>query len=613
MAVANDIIKRNGEGGKRMKSAWHDLCRYSRNFRQHWGSFIMLFIGIDLVNQLILIPIFRLATTYILQAGGIPFVSYQNIGLLITQHSLIVVGLIVELLLLLLVIYWQFVLLLEGLRLILHNQVSFRTLLGHSWSALRHLRPGSLSLMLLYFVLVLPFVDLVFRTPLLSKVQIPEFIVDFMTRSNGLLIGLVVFYLIITIVGIRLVLTLPLMIYRQQRTRTAVVNSWRLTGHGQWWQYIKRLIILSIIVSGLLAVFYATIFGLQWLMDLIPGSWPLWTAVFNLTLVQAVSELLTIWTGIIALQVVIALLNQPDASTDSPRQSLHWQGLTVLTVLICSLGGLAILNNVYYLKGAQLKQPITISHRGVSEKNGVQNTIPALQKTAKLKPTYVEMDVHETKDHQFVVMHDENLKELTGVNKAPAQLTLQQLTKLTAHEDGHYAKIASFDQYLAAAKRLHQRLLIEVKTTPHDSKGMLERFNRRYGKRIIENHDQVQSLDYRVVTGLKKLNPRLKVLYIQPYNFSYPKSEADGYSMEYSTLNFEFIQQTHRQKQPVYSWTVNQPKVMKQMMYNHVDGIITDNLGQLNRTIREYTGAKSYANRILNFILVVPSSGGLEP
>ena len=52
---------------------------------------------------------------------------------------------------------------------------------------------------------------------------------------------------------------------------------------------------------------------------------------------------------------------------------------------------------------------------------------------------------------------------------------------------------------------------------------------------------------------------------------------------------------------------------MKQMMYNHVDGIITDNLGELNSTIKDYMGSKSYANRILNFILAVPTSGGLEP
>ena len=52
---------------------------------------------------------------------------------------------------------------------------------------------------------------------------------------------------------------------------------------------------------------------------------------------------------------------------------------------------------------------------------------------------------------------------------------------------------------------------------------------------------------------------------------------------------------------------------MKQMMYDHVNGIITDNLAELNSSINDYMGSKSYANRILNFILVVPVGGGLEP
>lgn len=47
------------------------------------------------------------------------------------------------------------------------------------------------------------------------------------------------------------------------------------------------------------------------------------------------------------------------------------------------------------------------------KKNGVQNTIPAMEATAKSKPDYVEMDIQETKDHQFVVFHDpKDLAEL---------------------------------------------------------------------------------------------------------------------------------------------------------------------------------------------------------
>ena len=595
-----------------MKIIWRDLRQYSKNFWRHWLAFIILFVGMDLANQLVFIPLFRLATTYILQAGGIPFISYQNIGLLITQHTAVVIGLLVELVLLLLVIYWQFAYLLQELRLILSGQISFKRLMKDSWMAIHDIRPGSLPMMLLYFVLVLPFADLVFRTPLLSKVQIPEFILDFMTCSSLLLTILIIFYIVTTVLGVRLIMTLPLMIYRHQRTRQALVQSWRLTGKLKWWQYVKRLIVLGVLAAIVLGAFYAIVYGLQSLMDLFPGKFALGTATFNLTMIQVISELLTIWTGIIALQVVIAPLGNLHPSIKSP-QKVGKPGKIIFTILVTFLGILAAINNFYYLNGADNARPVTISHRGVAEKNGVQNTIPALKKTHRLHPTYVEMDVHETKDHKFVVMHDENLKELTGVNKTPHQLTLKQLTKLTAHENGYHAKVASFDQYLNAAEKLHQKLLVEVKTTPDDSKGMLKRFNRQYGERIIKDHDQVHSLDYRVVTGLKKLNPRLKVLYIQPYNFSYPKSVADGYSMEYSTLNFEFTQQAHQQRDVVYSWTVNNSDVMKQMMYDHVNGIITDNLADLNSSINDYMGSKNYANRILNFILVVPVGGGLEP
>lgn len=595
-----------------LKIIWRDLRQYSKNFWRHWLAFIILFVGMDLANQLVFIPLFRLATTYILQAGGIPFISYQNIGLLITQHTAVVIGLLIELVLLLLVIYWQFAYLLQGLRLILSGQISFKRLMKDSWMAIHDIRPGSLPMMLLYFVLVLPFADLVFRTPLLSKVQIPEFILDFMTRSSLLLTILIIFYIVTTVLGVRLIMTLPLMIYRHQRTRQALVQSWRLTGKLKWWQYVKRLIVLGVLAAIVLGAFYAIVYGLQSLMDLFPGKFALGTATFNLTMIQVISELLTIWTGIIALQVVIAPLGNLHPPIKSP-QKVGKPGKIIFTILVTFLGILAAINNFYYLNGADNARPVTISHRGVAEKNGVQNTIPALKKTHRLHPTYVEMDVHETKDHKFVVMHDENLKELTGVNKTPHQLTLKQLTKLTAHENGYHAKVASFDQYLNAAEKLHQKLLVEVKTTPDDSKGMLKRFNRQYGERIIKDHDQVHSLDYRVVTGLKKLNPRLKILYIQPYNFSYPNSVADGYSMEYSTLNFEFIQQAHQQRDVVYSWTVNNSDVMKQMMYDHVNGIITDNLADLNSSINDYMGSKSYANRILNFILVVPVGGGLEP
>lgn len=594
-----------------MKNTLSEIKRGTQRFRQHWWVYLTLFVSVDLVIQLVAIPVFRLMTTYVLQAGAIPFVSYQNIMTLVSQHPLVVVALLLELVALLLVIYWQFAIVLLGVRDIQNGTISVRRLLKESGQALRQLRFSSLLVLLGYFVLVIPFADLVFRTPLLSKVQIPAFILDFMTRNTFLLTVLILFYTVMVVLGVRYLLALPLMVYEKQRPRVALANSWRQTSHGRWWPLVARILLIGLIASVVMVVFYGMLVGIQCLLDLLPGKLSLVTAIINLTLVQLGSECLAIWIGVVTIQALTTPLG--NALPDHPIAFTASRGVKrVLAVAGSLIVFVTLVSASFYLVGTT-RRPLTISHRGVAEKNGVQNTIPAMEKTHRLHPDYIEMDIHETKDHQFVVMHDENLKELAGVNKAPYQLTLRQLTSLKVHENGHQAKIASFDDYLKAADRLHQKLLVEVKTTPHDSKDMLTRFSHRYADTLLRHHDQVQSLDYRVVTGMRKYAPQIPVIYIQPYNFTYPNTAANGYSMEYSTLTDDFISLAHLQGKVVYAWTVDERPVMMQEMYNNVDGLITNNLVELNSAIQSYENKQSYAQRILNYIMVIPGSQEFEP
>lgn len=594
-----------------MKQILAEIKRDTRHFRQNWWAYLTLFFSVDLVIQLVAIPLFRLVTTYVLQAGAIPFISYQNIVTIITQHPLVVVALLLELAALLLVIYWQFAIILLGVRDVQAGTIGVRQLLKESGQALRQLRASSLVVLLGYFVLVIPFADLVFRTPLLSKIQIPAFILDYLTRNAFLLTGLFVFYGLMIVLGVRFLLALPLMVYCKQRPRVALADSWRQTSHGRWWMLVARILVIGLVAGMVMVLFYGLMCGLQVVMDLLPGKLSLTAAVVNLTLVQLGSECLAVWTGVITIMTLARPLS--DAIFSAPEAFRSSRGLKYALVVAGLLIVLVtVVNSSFYLT-TRSQRPVTISHRGVAEGNGVQNTIPALEKTHRLHPDYVEMDVHETKDHQFIVMHDENLKKLAGIDKAPYQLTLRQLTHLTVHENGYRAKIASFDDYLKAADRLHQRLLVEIKTTPHDSRGMLTRFSNRYAKTLKRHDDQVQSLDYRVVTGMRKRAPELAVIYIQPYNFTYPNIAANGYSMEYSTLTDDFISLAHLQHKLVYSWTVNERPVMMQEMYNNVDGIITDNLAELNGAIRLYDQNQSYARRLLNYIMVVPGSQEFEP
>lgn len=580
----------------------------SREFFQNWLRFLLLFMGLSLFNQFIVIPFFRYITTFVLQASAIPFVSYQNVVMIITTHTVAFLILIIELLLLLVILYAQLAYLLHGVWDIKHQVFTWKNSFIQTWQNIKKIRLGTLFILMLYFLLVVPLADVIFRTPLLSKVQISEFILDYLTRTPILLAVLIAFYLAALILGARLVFALPIIVFDHLKSAQAVKRSWRLTAHYCWRTICWKIIVLVVLSAAVMTIFYLAMYYLQLLVDLLPGKCPLIVAIINLSLVQIISEVALVYVSVLGLSIILKALRQEKISQTGKTKKIILSTLVVFVLVMIN----AISTNYLYLTSVNAKAPVIISHRGVDDKNGVQNTLQSLRKTAKEKPDYVEIDVHETKDKKFIVIHDENLLKLTGVNKAPNDLTLRQLEKLTAKEDGYHAKLVSFDQYLEEAKRLHQKLLIEIKTTAKDSKKMLQRFNQKYGKTILKNTYQVQSLDYRVVEGLHLINPRLVVFYIQPYNFTYPQSVASGYSMEYSTLNSDFIWQAHLQDRPVYAWTVNDEKLMRKMMYQQVDGLITDRVDLAKKAIKSFQKDASYATRISNYIVVLHLSKNFE-
>lgn len=595
-----------------MSTIFSQFRQANRDFRKNWFNYLLLFIGLRLANQLVFIPLFRFLATYILQKSAIPFLSIQNVYLIITQHTGAFICLLLELMLLLMVVYLQMAYILIGIKEIRNGQFSFKEIIKLSLQKLKNIRFGSIFLLILYLLLVIPFAGLVFRTPLLAKVQIPVFIIEYMLNSLALSLILIGFYLVFLYLGIRLIYVLPIMIFEDMKTLPAMRKSWQMSRTNGIFKLLLKIVLVSFVSLIILIVAYLIICFWQLVCDTFSSDVDLAFAIINMLLIQTISEIVLVWTSVVTL-LILFYSKDPSSSNIRPKRHHHKKRIAVLTIFSIILVAFAVLGDSIYLLGLDDKNPVVISHRGVNDENGVQNTIPALEKTVKEKPDYVEIDLHETKDHQFIVMHDENLKKLTGVNKIPHDLTLKQLTDLTAKENGYSAKLASFDQYIAAAEKYKQKLLVEIKTTPHDSPDMYQNFNRKYGQRILKNKYQLQSIDYRAVEKLKAVNPKFFVLYIQPYNFTYPLSVANGYSMEYSTLNSDFIFQANLNQQPVYAWTVNTSSVMARMMYDNIDGLITDNVTLAKKEIRNYQDNSSYANRLTNYLIAEDSPRNLEP
>lgn len=280
----------------------------------------------------------------------------------------------------------------------------------------------------------------------------------------------------------------------------------------------------------------------------------------------------------------------------SPRIWLAW-ALVFLAVL-------GITGQTLYQQ-PQFSKMALISHRGVNRGHGVQNTLGALRYVSRQHPAYVEMDLHETRDRQWVVLHDENLAALANRNVTPHDLTLAQLQRLTVRENGYHDRLVSWQTYLKTAEHLHQPLLVEIKTTPADSPQMTARFARQCGQRLMADHSAVHSLDYRVVVQLKRTMPKLRVGYITPFNWVAPSAvPADFYSFQRISASQQFIQAAHQMGAKAYLWTPDSRQAMMRMWALGADGQITNELTRLKRLVRERPSANWWAvlqNVILSY------------
>lgn len=573
--------------------------RLKRNFSLHWKNYLILFLVVELSLEVAVIPLFNAWTSLLLNLGAIPYLSYTNALSLVTSHPYITLGLLLELIILIICVFGQFALILNGVVLIKQDEFSFRAILKNTARQLRQLDPLGIFFFAGYFLLIVPFSGIFFNSPLLSKIVIPEFILDFLLQKPlyATLIG--IFYLAIFILSIRLLFVLPLMLFEKVKIKAALAQSWQLT-RNKFWVYTLKLLKISFIALitnlGLIGILYSIQLGLDQnsLSALIGGS-------INVTLLQIGSFLISVWASVALLQLIL-----PADVTLATYKSTKKSWLSKIAKPLFALFTLgALLGNGAYL--VHLGQtPLIISHRGVDAKNGVQNTIPALRKTAQAKPNYIEIDIQETKDHKFVVMHDENLKQLADLDTSPQELTLAQLTALTVHENGHQAKIPSFDEYLSVAKQYEQKLLVEIKTTKRDSKNMLKNFFDTYKTTLKQNNHELQSLDYKVITSAKKYAPTLNAYYILPYNFIFPQTPANGYTMEKTTLNDSFVTQAKLSFKKVYSWTVNSEEDLKKAAFLDVDGIITDNVTEAKWVYHNFNANTSYANRLLDAVILLP-------
>ncbi|MBA9077558.1 glycerophosphodiester phosphodiesterase [Rufibacter quisquiliarum] len=269
---------------------------------------------------------------------------------------------------------------------------------------------------------------------------------------------------------------------------------------------------------------------------------------------------------------------------------------TVLSFLIVALSacGAPDTSEKVTLPKKQARKVAVIAHRGASGL-APENTLAAIRKALDTEADFIEVDVHQSKDGQVVVIHDATVDRTTNGTGAVANLTLAQLKELDAgskHDSSFTGeRIPTLAQVLKLVKG-KKKLLIELKKGEDDYYQGLEdntlrliREHRADDWTVLQSfHDpileRIWAADFVIPTHKLIVGkiPFLPVYIDHELKFGgfdrYSKAASINVHRYFASKSF--IRSLHNQGFKTFIWTEDKPQNIRELYDMGADGVMTN-------------------------------------
>ena len=478
------------------------------------------------------------------------------------------------------------------------QHLSFKKVFRQSFGRLKDFSGWNLLHFLFYMVLTLPVAGLFIGSTLTDGLYIPNFITGEFSKTTAGAIGLFIVQLLLIYLNLRLIYTVPNIVIEELPFGAAMRKSWEMTKKGGI-RLVLRIFSFEFILSvtGILLILGLVFASSQ----LDKTGQHIWVQTIFLVLIRLYIFLFSVMSKLGTLGIILDNgWEAPSRSVFKTRGSRKMKGLFVLTFLfLLAQSGMAAFDLATLEVNDQVK---IVAHRGYVAK-GVENSLEALEAAAKEKASYVEMDILLTKDHQFVVMHDYNLKRLAGVDKDVKDMTLAEVQGLEIQQDGHTSHIPSFEEFVTRAKELKMPLLVELKPHGAEPENYVDLFVQKMKDLGVEKDYPIISLDLSVMEEVERKAPEIKTGYVIPIQFGqFENASVDFFAIEDFSYQEDLVTQAHEMKKDLYVWTINDEQKLTAYLQRPVDGIITDEVSEAQSLKKNLKKNKTYFDRFLSLV-----------
>ncbi len=469
-----------------------------------------------------------------------------------------------------------------------------------SLKKLRLLLGKGFFIMLIFALLIIPFLETGIESGIFANIRVPDFVDEYIFSTYKLFIPYIILMLMVVSFSVGLVFMINVAAEEDCTLPQAFKKS-RLLAKGNKIKIIWILFIWNLIVLVIPALFIGVPFILLILLFVratgfdyneFTSTMP-YIYAWGVQLYYIVVSMYVPANICLISEIYHALEHEPKEFKLSVPQGiekfqmkakkiLSSYSLVFLSIILTSLFFYTLYsagrfkNAMFNFTGVDI-----ISHRGDS-KNFTENTLQAIISAKEMGADSCEIDVQLTKDSRVVVFHDKSLKRLTGISEYVNNLDYEELIALA----GQQVKIPLFEDILDYAKD-NIKLVVELKPDSRKT-DLVEKVVGYVKNRNMISKVMIQSLDYKSLEMIETIEPRIATGFIAYMLYGdYKKLVVDFLNVEKSYLSEKMIKDIHNAGKKVWVWTVNSEDEMEKFVDMKVDGILTDDILTLKNYLKE--------------------------
>lgn len=221
-----------------------------------------------------------------------------------------------------------------------------------------------------------------------------------------------------------------------------------------------------------------------------------------------------------------------------------------------------------------------LAHRGYSDRYP-ENTLLAFEKAKEAGFDGIELDVQLSRDGELVVIHDEELKRLTGEKGYVWEYTLEELKQMKVLEESNWGvqRIPTLREYFETIYPSEMITNIELKTSWNEYRGIEEKVLALMDEFDVREKIWISSFNHFSAVRFKRLSPDVKCGFLEESRIVGMAEYAQNLHMDflhpvYYTVTDRYAKEAWERGLAIHAWTVNEKEEAQRLERLGVEAVI---------------------------------------